>query len=98
MASPGADLHGLRRLDAVVLIAAALGPDKTRSLGWFKRVFLLRRYRVRSALMRLEARAYIERGWTLEGSHIRCTVTAAGERAARAAAVMLELEDFSGPI
>jgi hypothetical protein len=48
--------------------------------------------------MRLEARAYIERGWTLEGSHIRCTVTAAGERAARAAAVMLELEDFSGPI
>jgi hypothetical protein len=97
MAQPAVDIEGLRRIDALVLIAAAMEPKAGR-ISWFKRVFYLRRFRVRSVLKRLEARGFIVPGSTVKRGHIYSAVTPAGEQAARVAAIVFELEDFAGPV
>lgn len=94
----GVDLVGLRRRDALVLAALAMKPDRNAPrLRRFMRVLLMRRFRVRGALRRLEARGFIEPGWCIDRHRPHCVVTDEGHRAARAAVVTLALEDFAGP-
>jgi len=95
-----ADLRGLRRRDAVLLIAAAVTPEDVRPFGWFRRLYYLRRWGVRKALGRLVERGLVEPGWSVRPLHtwpVRASVTDEGRRVARAAAVTLELEEFAGP-
>lgn len=93
------ELEGLRRRDAVVLMAICAKPDDSPPLGWLAYTFVIRRWGVRGALKRLEARGLVKPGWRLgarRSSSIRPTATPEGRRVARAAAVMLELESFAG--
>jgi hypothetical protein len=94
------ELEGLRRLDAAVLIAVISRGEK-RPLGLLRRTYVVLRYRVRGALRRLEDRGLIEPGWSLKLSRpqaARVKATPEGVRAARAAAVVFELEAFAGPV
>lgn len=98
--APGVELEGLRRLDAVVLLAVAMR-NETEPLGLLRRTYVVLRYRVRAALRRLEQRGLIEPGWTVKLADprpVRATATREGLRTARAAAVVLELEAFGGPV
>jgi hypothetical protein len=95
------ELEGLRRRDAVVLIAMVDRRDKrARSLPW--RAYAVLRYRIRGALRRLEQRGLVEPGWTVKLTRrprpVRARPTPEGLRVARAAAVVLELESFAGPV
>lgn len=89
-------LNGLRRRDAAVLVGIDYRPDDTRRLRWFQRAVLMRVFRLRSSLRRLEVRGLVEPGWIVKRNRTRAEPTPAGKRAARAAAVMLELERFAG--
>lgn len=99
MSDTDAELEGLRRRDAAVLIAVLYKPEDPRPFGWFRRRFLLRRWGIGKALTRLEARGLVEPGWSIAPARrwpVEVHVTAEGRRVARAAAVMLELEAFGG--
>lgn len=94
------DLEGLRRKDAAVLIAAAVTRDDKPPSRLLMRVYILRRWRVRSSLRRLEERGLIEPGWAVRTFRLRpmtAAPTAEGRKVARAAAVTFELEGFTGP-
>ncbi len=94
------ELEGLKRRDAVVLIVLATHPEDNRPFGVFRRAFYLRRWGIRGALTRLEARGLIEPGWSVATTRrwpVAAKPTTQGRRVARAAAVILELEDFAGP-
>jgi hypothetical protein len=100
MRDEGVELQGLRRLDAAVLIAVCM-PHERRPLSLLARIYVVLRYRVRGALRRLEQRRLIEPGWSLKLSRpfpAQAKPTPEGERTARAAAVVLELESFTGPV
>lgn len=94
----GVELEGLRRLDAIVLIALTMRGEK-RPLGLLRRTYVVLRYRVRGALRRLEHRGLVEPGWSVNLSRslpAQAKPTPEGVRVARAAAVGLELEGFAG--
>jgi len=96
----GVGLEGLRRLDAALLIAVVARSDEG-PLGLLRRTYVVLRYRVRGALRRLEDRGLIEAGWSVALSRARpaqAKATPEGVRTARAAAVVLELESFAGPV
>jgi hypothetical protein len=96
----GVDLEGLRRRDAIVLIAMLARGDRPPA-GLIRGAYLILRFRVRGALQRLEERGLVEPGWTVRLTRrprpARAKATPEGLRVARAAAVVLELEDFAGP-
>ncbi len=100
MLMAGVDLVGLKRRDAVVLIAVAMQPHQARPFGLVRRLVFLRRWGIRKVLVRLEERGLIEAGWSVHAFRsrpVRASVTGEGRRVARAAAVTLELEEFAGP-
>jgi hypothetical protein len=96
-----AKLEGLRRRDAIVLIAM-LDRREKRPRGLLWRAYALMRYRIRGALRRLEQRGLVEPGWSVQLTRqpqpARARPTPEGLRVARAAAVVLELESFAGPV
>ena len=95
------ELEGLRRRDAVVLIAM-IDPSEKQPRGLLWRAYVVLRWRIRGALRRLEQRGLVEPGWTVRLTRrprpVRARPTPEGLRVARAAAVVLELETFAGPV
>jgi hypothetical protein len=95
------ELEGLRRRDAVVLIAMVDRRER-RSRNLLRQAYAVLRYRIRGALRRLEQRGLVEPGWTVRLTRrprpVRARPTPEGLRVARAAAVVLELETFAGPV
>lgn len=92
------DLEGLRRKDAVILVALVLResePPRPPSSRW-KRVWFVVRWRLRRRLRRLEKRGLIEPGWRVDpfGSpSFMSKVTPQGVITAQAALITLGLED-----
>jgi DNA-binding MarR family transcriptional regulator len=93
-----ARLSGLGRRDALILGALEHTPENPKKHRWLARVFMLRRYRVRSALSRLEQRGFVEPGWTVDAEGGHYAVTDAGRRVARALHRAVGVEDYPGEL
>jgi hypothetical protein len=96
------NLEGLRRRDALLLIAlATANPNPTRAptlrrLWKLTRLYAILRFQVVRRARRLEARGFVEPGWSFWSPPAKLpTVTPLGERVAILALAMLELEEFS---
>ncbi len=82
-----------------MVLIAITQPRSIGTASTLRRAYIVLRYRIAGSLRRLETRRLVEPGWDIRLGRrptVKASPTPDGRRVARAAAVVLELEEFGG--